>query len=77
MDKGTKLIYSSLGFKQNNEPLGDPEDIAFDQFVNDGNKIKLIGINRDGHIRTINPEYCKLVKPEEYFGEKPETPILG
>ena len=83
MIKGTKLIFSSYGFRSDGSPANSDyaEEISFDQFLPTANEVKIIGITKDGHIRTSNAELCKVIDPKDYFevDTKPvnEKPILG
>jgi len=74
MEKGTKLIYASLGFEADGTPTHDSysQELKFDQFIDD----KIMGITKEGFIRIIDPEKCKILDTDMYFTEH-DNPLLG
>jgi len=79
MKQGTRLICSDMGFLDNGKPIHPAcaEEIKFDQFTESGKKVQIIGITKEGYIKSTIPECCKLVNPDEYFDKKPENPLLS
>lgn len=77
MEKGTELIYASLGFNPDGNPCyGQVMELKFDQFNGD----RIIGITEDGFIKSLAPDNCKLKYPEKYFSgpeSSNENAILG
>jgi len=96
MNKGTRIIYSEEGFRKDGNPCCSEEgeefteELIFDQFIQDGG---LMGVTKNGIIRVVDPEKCKIVNIDEYmkandlpkpflpeppgFFRREEKPLLG